>query len=181
MADANADANASLTPASKWPLKLAAVVAIVLGVLALISPLKAGIAATLVLAWSFLIGGCLGVLAAFRIKRWAGTYGLMLVSIVSILAGLFIFGNPLIGLGTVTLVCIAGLFAAGVTKVFWGFKLPRGRGRWLIVLSGVLSVVVAAMLFWHFPFAAGWAFGVLVGVTLIFEGIAHLAFLGSTA
>jgi uncharacterized membrane protein HdeD (DUF308 family) len=175
-----ADADSSLTPASRWPLKLAAVVAIVLGVLALISPFRAGIAATLVLAWSFLIGGCLGVLAAFRIKRWAGTYGLMLLSIVSILAGLFIFGDPLIGLGTVTLVCIAGLFAAGVTKVFWGFKIPAGRGRWLIVLSGVLSIVVAGMLYWHFPFAAAWAFGVLVGVTLVFEGVTHLVFLSST-
>lgn len=176
-----ADADSSLTPASKWPLKLAAVVAIALGVLALISPFKAGIAATLVLAWSFLIGGCLGVLAAFRIRRWTGTYGLMLLSIVSILAGLFIFGNPLIGLGTVTMVCIAGLFAAGATKVFWGFKLPAGRGRWLIVLSGVLSIVVAGMLYTHFPFAAAWAFGVLIGIALVFEGITHLLFLSSAA
>jgi membrane protein HdeD len=176
-----ADAVSSLTPASKWPLKLAAVVAIALGVLALISPFRAGIAATLVLAWSFLIGGCLGVLAAFRIQRWTGTYGLMLLSIVSILAGLVIFGDPLLGLGTVTLVCIAGLFAAGITKVFWGFKLPAGRGRWLIVLSGALSIVVAGMLYWHFPFSAAWAFGVLVGITLIFEGISHLAFLHSAS
>lgn len=175
-----ADEESSLTPASKWPLKLAAVVAIVLGVLALISPFRAGIAATLVLAWSFLIGGCLGVLAAFRIKRWTGTYGLMLLSIVSILAGLFIVGNPLIGLGTVTLVCIGGLFAAGLTKVFWGFKIRAGKGRWLIVLSGVMSIVVAGMLYLQFPFSAAWAFGVLVGLVLICEGAIQLAFLGST-
>lgn len=173
--------DATLTPASKWPLAIAALVAIVLGVLALISPFKAAIAATLVLAWSFLIGGCLGAFAAFKVKRWAGTYGLMLLSVVSILAGLFIFGNPLIGFGTVTLFCIGGLFASGVTRIYWSSKIPAGGGRWFIALSGALSIIVAAMLYWHFPFSAAWAFGVLIGVTLIFEGITHLAFLRGTA
>ena len=171
----------SLAPASKMPLKIAAWAAIVLGVLALISPFEAGIAATLVLATSFVIGGIFGLVAGLRARHWAGTYGLMLLSVISVLAGLFIFGNPLIGLGTVTLVCIAGLAAAGITKVLWSFKIPTGRGRWLIALSGLVSIVVAAMLYSHFPFSAAWAFGVLVGVTLIFEGVTHLAFLRGAA
>ena len=171
--------SSTLTSDSRLPLKIAACAAIVLGVLALISPFKAGIAATMALGISFVFGGILGFVAGMRARRWTGTYGLMLLSAVSILAGLFILANPLIGLGTVTLVCIGGLAAAGLTKIFWSFKIPSGRGRWLIGLSGLLSVVVAGMLYWHFPFAAAWAFGVLVGVTLIFEGITHLAFLSS--
>jgi len=169
--------SATLAPASKTPLRIAACAAIVLGILALISPFKAGVAATMALAISFVVGGVFGFVAGLRARRWAGTYGLMLLSAVSVLAGLFIFTNPLIGLGTVTLVCIAGLAAAGVTKLFWSFKIPPGRGRWLIGLSGLLSIIVAVMLYSHFPFAAAWAFGVLVGVTLIFEGVTHLEFL----
>ena len=171
--------SATLTSESRLPLKIAACAAIVLGVLALISPFKAGLEATMRSGISFVFGGVLGFVAGMRARRWTGTYGLMLLSAVSILAGLFILANPLIGLGTVTLVCIAGLAAAGLTKIFWSFKIPSGRGRWLIALSGLLSVVVAGMLYWHFPFAAAWAFGVLVGVTLIFEGVTHLAFLSS--
>jgi uncharacterized membrane protein HdeD (DUF308 family) len=172
---------ATLAPASKLTLQIAACAAIGLGVLALVSPFEAGVAATMVLAISFVIGGVFGFVAGLRARRWTGTYGLMLLSAVSILAGLFIFANPLIGLGTVTLVCIAGLAASGITKVFWSFKIPAGRGRWLIALSGLLSIVVAGMLYWHFPFSAAWAFGVLVGVTLIFEGVTHLAFLSRAA
>jgi uncharacterized membrane protein HdeD (DUF308 family) len=172
---------ATLTPASKLPLRIAACAAIALGVLALISPFEAGIAATMVLAISFIVGGVFGLVAGLRARRWTGTYGLILVSAVSILAGVFIFANPLIGLGTVTLVCIAGLAAAGITKVLWSFKIPSGRGRWFIAVSGILSIVVAGMLYAHFPFSAGWAFGVLVGVTLIFEGITHLAFLSEVS
>ncbi len=167
----------TLTPASKFPLQIAACAAIVLGVLALISPFAAGVAATMVLATSFVVGGIFGFVAGVRARRWTGSYGLLLLSVVSILAGLFIFANPLIGLGTVTLVCIAGLAASGITRLFWSFKIPPGRGRGLVALSGLLSVIVAAMLYWHFPFSAAWVFGVLVGVTLIFEGVTHLAFL----
>jgi len=172
---------ATLSPASKTPLRIAACAAIVLGILALISPFRAGVAATMALGISFFLGGVFGFVAGLRAHRWSGTYGLLLLSAVSILAGLFILANPLIGLGTVTLVCIAGLAAAGFTKLFWSFKIPSGRGRWLIALSGLLSIVVAAMLYAHFPFAAAWAFGVLVGVTLIFEGLTHLEFLRRAA
>ena len=80
----------------------------------------------MVLAISFVVGGIFGFVAGMRARRWTGTYGLMLLSVVSILAGLFIFANPLIGLGTVTLVCIAGLAASGFTKLFWSFKIPAG-------------------------------------------------------
>jgi uncharacterized membrane protein HdeD (DUF308 family) len=45
----------------------------------------------------------------------------------------------------------------------------------------VLSIVVAGMLYSHFPFAAAWAFGVLVGVTLVFEGVTQLAFLSHSS
>src|SRR4051812_22031092 len=105
---------AALAPEGKLPLRIGALAAIVLGVLALISPFKAGVAATMVLAVSFMIGGVFGFVAGLRARRWAGTYGLMLLSAVSVLAGLFIFANPLIGLGTVTLVCIGGLAASGL-------------------------------------------------------------------
>jgi uncharacterized membrane protein HdeD (DUF308 family) len=172
---------ATLTHASKLPLRIAACAAIALGVLALISPFEAGIAATMVLAISFVVVGFFGLIAGLRARHWTGSFGLMLLSVVSIVAGAFIFANPLIGLGTVTLVCIAGLAAAGITKVIWSFRIPAGRGRWLIALSGLLSIAVAGMLYWHFPFSAAWAFGVLVGVTLIFEGVTHLAFLSEAA
>jgi uncharacterized membrane protein HdeD (DUF308 family) len=158
-------------------LKIAAYVALALGVLALLSPFYAGIAATLVLGANFLIGGVLEAFAAFRAQRWAGTLGLILLAAISILAGLFIIGNPVIGLATITLVCIAAMFVAGIGKLFWAFKVPTGSGRWLLIVSGILSILVAAMLYTSFPFSAAWAFGVLVGVNLIGEGATLLAFL----
>jgi uncharacterized membrane protein HdeD (DUF308 family) len=167
----------TLSDEDKLPLTIAAYVALALGILALLSPFYAGIAATLVLGANFLIGGVLEAFAAFRAQRWAGTLGLILLAVISILAGLFIIGNPVIGLATITLVCIAAMFVAGIAKLFWAFKIPTGGGRWLLIVSGILSVIVAAMLYTRFPLSAAWAFGVLVGINLIGEGATLLAFL----
>ena len=157
-------------------LKIAAVITIILGVLALALPFMAGVAATYILAANFVIGGVLMATAAFRAKGWAGALGLMMLGVVSVLAGVVIFAHPLIGLATITLFCIAGMFVAGIAKIVWTFKLPSGSGRWYLLVSGILSIVVAAMLYSSFPFSALWAFGVLVGINLLVEGFSLWAF-----
>jgi uncharacterized membrane protein HdeD (DUF308 family) len=171
----------TLSEENKTPLKIAAWIALGLGVVALLSPLYAGLAATLVLGVNFLVGGVLEAVAAFRAQRWSGTLGLILLALVSIIAGLIIFAHPLLGLATITLVCIAAMFVAGIAKTFWAFKVPSGSGRWMLALSGILSVLVAGMLYTSFPFSAAWAFGVLVGVNLIVEGATLLGYLSRSS
>ena len=118
----------TLSEEDKRPLKIAAIIALVLGVVALLSPFYAGIAATLVLAANFLIGGVLEAFAAFRAQRWSGTFGLMLLALVSIVAGLYIFAHPLLGLTTITLVCIAALLVSGIANAFWASRSQAAAG-----------------------------------------------------
>jgi uncharacterized membrane protein HdeD (DUF308 family) len=167
----------TLSEENKLPLKIAAFVALALGVAALCAPFYAGIAVTLVLGANFLIGGILQAFAAFKAQRWVGTLGLIILAAASIFAGLYIFAHPLIGLLTLTLVCIVALFVVGIAKLFWSIRVPTGRGRWFLVFSGVISILIAAMLYTGFPFTAVWAFGVLVGLHLIAEGAMLLGFL----
>ena len=168
--------NTQLSAEKKTPLKIAASIAIILGIAALVSPFVAGIAATYLLAANFVIGGNLMIVAAFRADGWIGALGLMILGAVCIVAGFLILAYPLIGLATITLACIAGMFVAGVARVGWAFKLSFGTGRYLLLASGVLSIAVAAMLYSSFPFSAQWMFGVLVGLNLLVEGAALLAF-----
>jgi uncharacterized membrane protein HdeD (DUF308 family) len=163
-----------LSEDTRWPLRLAGFLAIALGILALISPLFAGLVVTLVLGANFLIGCILEAIAAFKSERWSGTLGLLLFAIVSIVAGVIIFAHPLLGLTTLTLVAIISLFIAGVAKIYWAFKV--NDGRWLLIFSGILSILVAAMIYTNFPLSAAWALGVLVGINLIVEGGMLLAF-----
>lgn len=160
---------------ARSPLKLAGFLAIALGVLALFSPFLAGLVVTFVLGANFLVGGVLEAFAAFKAERWTGTIGLMLLGVISIVAGLAIFAHPLLGLKTLTLMAIIALSAAGLAKIYWATQVRSGGG--FLVLSGVLSMLVAAMIFTNFPLSAAWALGVLVGVNLIVEGASLLAFI----
>ncbi|MBN9260058.1 MAG: DUF308 domain-containing protein [Hyphomicrobium sp.] len=167
-----------LTSENRHMLRISAWLAIVLGVLAILSPFYAGIAATLLLGCYFLVSGVLEGIVAFRAPSWMGTIGLIALAIISFVAGIFILVHPLAGLVTITLVCIAAIFISGITKLFWSFKVPSGN--WLLALSGLLSIIIAGMLFYNFPFTAAWAFGVLVGANLIAEGVMMLGFVHQT-
>jgi uncharacterized membrane protein HdeD (DUF308 family) len=165
----------SLTSGNRTALRISAWCAIALGILAVLSPFYAGVAATLLLGCYFLVSGVLDAFVAFRAPSWMGTIGLIVLAIVSVVAGVFILVHPLAGLVTLTLVCIAAIFISGIAKIFWSFNVSEGN--FLLALSGILSIVIAAMLYSSFPFSAAWAFGVLVGANLIMEGLMLLGFL----
>lgn len=165
----------SLTVENRRWLQVSAWLAIVLGVLSLLAPFYAGIAATLLLGSYFLVSGILEGIVAFRAPSWLGTIGLIALAAVSVIAGLFILLNPLAGLVTITLVCIISIFAVGVAKIFWSFRVSSGKA--VLALSGVLSILIAFLLYANFPSTAAWTFGVLVGTNLLMEGALMLGFL----
>ena len=165
----------ALTPDNRRTLQISAWLAIAAGILALLTPFYAGLAATLLLGGYFLISGILEGVVAFRASSWMGTLGLVALAIVSVIAGLFIILHPLAGLVTITLVCIASIFVAGVAKLFWSLRVPSGKG--VLALSGVLSILIAILLYTNFPYSAAWTFGVLIGMNLMMEGALLLGFL----
>ena len=169
----------TLTAGDRGALKISAWLAIVLGVVAILSPFYAGIAATLLLGSYFLVGGIIEGIVAFRAASWLGTIGLIALAVVSVVAGLFILLNPLAGLVTLTVVSIASIFVVGLAKLFWSLRVTRGRG--VLALSGVLSVLIAILLYANFPSTAAWTFGLLVGINLLTEGALMLGFLKSDA
>ncbi len=158
-------------------LWVAAIAALVLGVIALFAPVTAGVIVTYLLAANFLIGGVFQFVAAFRAQGWGGWLSLMVLGIASVLAGLFILAYPLLGLAGITLAVIVAMLAIGIIKMVWAFRLPRGTGRWFLVFSGILSVVVAGIIYSGFPFAALWVPGVLIGINMIFEGLSWIMYL----
>ncbi len=173
------DALANLTAGNRGSLQISAWLAIALGVLSLLAPFYAGVAATLLLGSYFLISGILEGIVAFRAPSWLGTIGLIALAAVSVIAGLFILFHPLAGLVTITLVCIVSIFVVGLAKIFWSFRVASGNG--VLALSGILSILIAILLYTSFPSSAASTFGVLVGMNLLMEGALMLGFLNKEA
>lgn len=142
----------------------------VLGFLAIIAPFVTGIVLSIALGILLVAGGLGHVAHAFSARGWTGSLWQIILAIVYAVAGVSLLVNPLVGLTTLTLLLIAYLFVSGLVEVVMGFT-TRSSPHWgWLVVSGALSLLVAALLWVGFPSTAVWAVGLLVGISLLSTG-----------
>jgi len=148
------------------------IVLVILGVLAVLAPSIASVAATLFFGWLLLISGIIGLVTTFRARQAPGFWWSLLSAIVGIVAGVLLLGWPLVGVLSLTAVLIAFLFVEGVITIMYAFEhrsALSGRWGWLLA-SGILDVVLGLILFLGLPGTAQWALGLLLGIDLLFGG-----------
>ena len=145
---------------------------IVLGVLAILVPVAAGLAIELIVGWFLLLGGVAQLFHAFWVRPWTG-FALGLVwALLNIVAGVILLAFPLGGVLTLTLILAAFLLAEGVAKLMLAFRIRPDASWGGFLLSGGLSIALGLLLWAGFPGTATWAIGTLVGVNMIFGGFA---------
>ena len=161
---------------SRWQLLLVAGVVIALmGLVATFAPFLTGISIASLVGVLLIVGGTLQLVGALRGEGWRGFVWQIVLGGLSLVAGITVFLNPLLGLVTLTLLVIAYLVASGVVEVVMGLKL-RGEPNWAwTIASGVIGILLGAMLWVGFPSTALWAVGVLFGVNLLISGISMIA------
>ncbi|MCX7302209.1 MAG: HdeD family acid-resistance protein [Rhodobacterales bacterium] len=154
---------------------IAGVIALVGGIFALFNPLAASITAVLLTAWIFIIVGVIEIFGVFTATGWGGRLWALLLGALCIFLGIWILQNPIeSGLALTWLVGILFL-ATGVTKVILSFGV-RGTGYfWIVLLSGILSVVLGVMVLSNFPYSAAVVLGTLLAIELISSGVANIA------
>src|SRR4051812_21890851 len=83
---------------------------IVLGIVAIVEPLVAGLAMTMVLGWLLMIGGVVHGIGAVDAEDFGRALLRVAVGLAYALTGLYLLMHPVIALGTLTLVLGAVLF-----------------------------------------------------------------------
>jgi uncharacterized membrane protein HdeD (DUF308 family) len=144
----------------------------VLGLAAIIAPLIASLAFTIFLGWMFLISGIAGLAMTFWARQMPGFWWSLLSAVLAIVAGLVLLARPAQGVLTLTIVIGAYFLAEGVTTIMYALEHRRElseRWNWLL-FSGVLDILIAAMIIAGLPGSAEWAIGLLVGINLLFGG-----------
>jgi len=103
-------------------LSLDAVLWILLGVLAIVAPLIAGLATVALFAVLLIAAGVVGLVGLFRSGR-RGAWGWRLVStIAAFVAGVLLLLDLFLGAWTITLLVAAHLIASGVTAAVAAFR-----------------------------------------------------------
>ena len=68
------------------------------------------------------------------------------------------------------------LFVEGVLDLTPRFRLRTTPGKAWLLLDGIVTLILAAMIWRTWPSSAAWVIGTLAGISMFFSGISRLVF-----
>jgi len=158
-----------------WTLFLIeGIVLLVLGVLAIAVPQIATLTVAILIGWLFLVSGIVGLITTFWMRTAPGFWWSLLSAILGIAAGLVVLFSPATGAVSLTLIVIVFFVIEGAASIMFALDHKRelsGRWGWMLV-SGIIDLVLAAAILTMLPEAAGWVIGLMVGINMVFGGVA---------
>jgi uncharacterized membrane protein HdeD (DUF308 family) len=150
------------------------VLTIVLGVLAMLTPMLTGFSVMLMVGALVVIAGFMRMIWAFR----AGSLGkgLLVFALggLTLLCGVALVANPLFAASVLTLVLTIYFIADGVAELAAGLGRRPDTGWGWLAFGGVISIVLGIMIWRQAPLAGVWAVGLFLGIKLFLAGLMML-------
>lgn len=146
-------------------------ISVLAGIFAFFDPFAATVGAEQLAAWLFLFVGFMELFASFRAKSTKSLFWTLLFSaILMLLIGFFLLFRPLDGVVDLTILIAVFFLLSGVLKIAYSFMFKGERYFWAHIVSGLISLALAALIFGYFPESAASILGILLSVELIFSG-----------
>jgi uncharacterized membrane protein HdeD (DUF308 family) len=152
-----------------WLLALG-ILMVLLGLFAIAAPVVATIAVQIMLGWLLVIGGIAQGVHAFMVKGWAGFLLALLSAILYLVVGILLLINPVAGAVALTIIFAAFLVVEGIFKIVMALRVRDHRGWGWLLASGIVSLILGALIWAQWPSSALWVIGLLVGIQLVFTG-----------
>ena len=144
---------------------------VVFGILALFSPVAAGGAVVKIVALVLMVTGVVRLVHAYKSHRKAETLMSSILGAVVAGLGILIWLNPELGSGFLTALFMVFFVVHGLWKISSAFRYRQFSPWWWLLLSGVLSLVFAWLMWQQWPLSGAWAVGILVGLDLLVTGV----------
>jgi uncharacterized membrane protein HdeD (DUF308 family) len=156
-----------------WSIALG-ILLIIAGLLAIAVPFFAGVAASVYFGCLILFAGVAHLMYAWSQRRAGAILWQILIGIVYLAAAFYMLALPVAGVVTLTLVLAFYIAVEGVFELVVFSLLRRLPGSAWFLVDGVVSLLVASLILFHWPSSSLWAVGTLVGVSMLFSGIARI-------
>ena len=162
--------------AVRLPQLVEGAILVILGMAAIVMPVIATFAFAFVVGWLFLISGVVGLFTTFYMRGAPGFGWSLISAIVTIAAGIALLGQTVSAAISATLVLIAFFVIEGIATIMYAIAhRAQLSGRWgLMLASGIVDLILAGIIFAGLPGTADWALGLLVGINMVFGGIAMI-------
>jgi uncharacterized membrane protein HdeD (DUF308 family) len=161
-----------------WRLFLTeGIVLLILGLAAVMIPPAATLAVAILIGWILLVSGVVGSISTFRMRGAPGFGWSLLSALVAVVAGVLLLARPLSGALSLTVVLTVFLIFEGVASIMMALTHRHGfSARWtLLLVSGIVDLILAAIIIAGLPGTAAWAIGLLVGINMVFGGSTLIA------
>jgi len=147
------------------------VIAIILGMLAMLAPGLTGISVGILVGVIVLVGGIVRIIWAFQ----AGSLGKGLVMFaiggLTLLCGIALVANPLFASGVLTIMLALYFIIDGICEITAGSRLRPATGWGWMLFGGIVSILLGMMIWAQFPLSGAGAIGSLLGIKLFFVGL----------
>lgn len=157
-----------------WVIALS-IVLIILGILAIFSPVLASAFFTSVMGWIAIISGVVMIVESFQSRPVRGFWLNLVLGILYVIAGIYILFN--LGAAVLALTFAFGVLfvVEGIFTIIMAFTNRSGHdASWLVAVNGVVTLILGILVLNRFPTSALWLIGLYVGISLLFSGISLL-------
>lgn len=158
---------------SKWGI-LWGVLLVIFGMLAIVEPYIAALALATFIAWLLVLVGVVHAVLAFHAHSGKRIAWKLLVALAYIFIGGYLLVQPALGVASLTLLLAFLFFVEGVLDVMLWWKSRTLNGAFWILVDGVITLVLGAMIYVHWPSSSVWAVGTLVGISMIISGVTRI-------
>lgn len=141
------------------------------GLLAIANSFIASLTVETLMALFFIAGGVLHAIQLLRTNHRISFIWPLFLGILFISLGVVLLQNSLVGLSSLTLVIIALLAVSGLTKIIYAIKLKPLTGWIWMLISGLISLILAFLLMSNLAASAAITLGGLLAVELTSSGL----------
>lgn len=151
-----------------------AILSLLLGLLALSSPLLFSALIVRLLGAFALASGVISLFLAVFGKNVVPRGLNIVYALVRIGAGLVLLSCVRSGLTIITAVFAAYLMVEGGFSIFGAFKIREQKGWIFMLLNGIVTLVFGLMVYAHWPSGSAWILGFFFGINLLVYGFSQL-------
>ena len=152
----------------RWFITLG-ILLLALGIVALIDAMAVTIASAVVIGVTLVAGGVLQIVHSLVVGQWRGMALSLCSGILYAIGGALAMSEPPHGAAVLTLVLVLTIVTGGILRIAAVLRHQRIQARGLL-LGGLASVVIGALIYLSLPWAGLWLLGTLIAIELFIQG-----------
>jgi uncharacterized membrane protein HdeD (DUF308 family) len=161
---------------NKTVLITEAILLIIVGILAICLPTFTTLSIITLIAILAIIAGVAQLFNAFQHKGTPYLWSGLISALLAIIVGILLLTYPLHGAMVLALLLGIWFLFHGILGIHFAIQVKHHSHNWgMLLLSGIVSIILAILIWAGWPSNALWVIGLLLGINLIFFGLSLFA------